>query len=238
MTPGGSRPGGRPGAACDLSATEDEPISAARRGPRGRDSTFRMRRHPVVSDEPESPRRSHDSRSIDRPSPATSAGPTPSDGGVDRRSLLAGAGSAVVAGLGAPDAGAAQPRRRDARPALRRIDAHTHSPRSKCSTRSRRRTASRSCSAARTRSMRALTDPQARLAILDRNEGRHPRPRAGALARGVPAHRARPHAAPQFARMMNDEIAAVVARTPSASAPSRCSPRSIPTRWWPSSPAP
>src|SRR5205807_8473318 len=64
------------------------------------------------------------------------------------------------------------------------------------------------------RSMRALTDPQARLAILDRNEvDIHvlvPVPWLEAVPR-VAHDRT---LAPQFARMMNDEIAAVVAAHP------------------------
>src|SRR5262245_41239108 len=97
-----------------------------------------------------------DHDSIDRPSPATSA---PNDGGVDRRALLAGVGSAVVAGLGAPAQGAAAA---TAAPAShRRIDAHTHFSSLKVLD-ALEKEEGKLFLAGRTRSMRTLNDVQAR----------------------------------------------------------------------------
>src|SRR5262245_43791972 len=110
-------------------------------------------RDPVVSHEPEAREDAMARDSIDRPSPASA----PTDGAVDRRTLLAGAGSAVVAGLGAPAPGAAQGAAAAIASPYRRIDAHTHFSSLKVLDPTYRR-------------MHALTDPQVRLAILDRNE--------------------------------------------------------------------
>jgi len=151
--------------------------------------------------------------SIDRPSPAASA---PTDGAVDRRALLAGAGSAVVAGLGAPAPGAAQgAAAANAAPTShRRIDAHTHFSSLKVLDALEKEDGKPFVLGRTYRRMHALTDPQARLAILDRNEvDIHvlvPVPWLEAFPR-VAHDRT---LAPQYARMMNDEIAAVVAAHP------------------------
>jgi predicted TIM-barrel fold metal-dependent hydrolase len=153
--------------------------------------------------------------SVDRPSPAESA-PTPSDGGLDRRKLLAGAGSAVVAALGAPAPGAAQAAAPAAAPPApyRRIDAHTHFSSLKVLDALEKQDGKLFVLGRMYRSKTALTDPQARLAILDRNEvDIHvlvPVPWLEAFPR-IAHDRT---LAPQFARMMNDEIAAVVAAHP------------------------
>ena len=152
--------------------------------------------------------------SIDRPSVASA--PTPADGNLDRRSLLAGAGSAVVASLGAPAPGAAQSATTaNAPPAsVRRIDAHTHFSSLKVLDALEKEDGKPFVLSRTYRMMRALTDPQARLAILDRNQvDIHvlvPVPWLEAFPR-VAHDRT---LAPQYARMMNDEIAAVVAAHP------------------------
>ena len=153
--------------------------------------------------------------SVDRPSP-TAGAPMPADASLDRRRLIAGAGSAVVAGLGAPTSGAAQAATAASAPSAshRRIDAHTHFSSLKVLDALEKQDGKPFVLGRTYRSMRALTDPQARLAILDRNEvDIHvlvPVPWLEAFPR-VAHDRV---LAPQFARMMNDEIAAVVAAHP------------------------
>jgi len=150
---------------------------------------------------------------IDRPSVASA--PAPADGSLDRRTLLAAAGSAVVAGLGAPTPGTAQTASAATAPisSYRRIDAHTHFSSLKVLD-ALEKEDGRQFLGGRTRSMRALNDVQARLAILDRNEvDIHvlvPVPWLEAFPRVAHDRTLAPH----FARMMNDEIAAVVAAHP------------------------
>jgi len=151
---------------------------------------------------------------IDPELPGT-AGSPPSqpDGGrgLDRRSLLAGAGSAVVAGLGSQTASPAQPAP-SAPP--RRIDAHTHFSSLKFLDALEKQDGKPFVLGGMYRSKPALTDPKARLAILDRNEvDIHvlvPVPWLEAFPR-IAGDRT---LAPQFARIINDEIAAVVAAQP------------------------
>ena len=150
--------------------------------------------------------------SIGRPFVVAGA-PTPADASLDRRRLLAGAGSAVVAGLGVPAPGAAQAASTPSA-SYRRIDAHTHFSSLKVLDALEKAEGKPFVLGRAYRSMRALTDPQARLAILDRNEvDIH-------VLVPVPWLEAFPRVAhdrtlgPQFARMMNDEIAAVVAAHP------------------------
>lgn len=142
----------------------------------------------------------------------TGGTPVAAEPGLDRRMLLTGAGSAVVAGLGveAP---------RDARAAAaptsyRRIDAHTHFSSLKVLDALEKEDGKPFVLGRMYRAKPALTDAAARLAILDRNEvDIHvlvPVPWLEAFPRV--AHD--PTLAPQFARMMNDEIAAVVAKQP------------------------
>jgi uncharacterized protein len=150
----------------------------------------------------------------DRPSPATNA-TAPGDGALDRRRLLAGAGSAVVAGLSAPAPAAAQ----GAAPAnplasYRRIDAHTHFSSLKVLDALEKEDGKPFVLSRTYRTRPALVDAKARLEILDRNQvDIHvlvPIPWLEAFPR-VAHDRT---LAPQFARMMNDEIAAVVAAHP------------------------
>jgi len=150
----------------------------------------------------------------DRPSPATHA-PAAADGAVDRRTLLAGAGSAVVAGLGAPAPGAAQGAMApSAPPAYRRIDAHTHFSSLKVLDALEKEDGKPFVLSRTYRTRPALVDAKARLEILDRNEvDIHvlvPIPWLEAFPR-IAHDRT---LAPQYARMMNDEIAAVVAAHP------------------------
>ena len=155
---------------------------------------------------------------IDRPSVARAGaqwtqGEATLERNLDRRALIAGAGSAVVAGLGAPGPAAAQAAA--APPAAKaRIDAHTHFSSLKVLDALEKEDGKPFVLSRTYRSMRALTDPQARLANLDRNEvDIHvlvPVPWLEAFPR-VAHDRT---LAPQFARMMNDEIAAVVAAHP------------------------
>jgi predicted TIM-barrel fold metal-dependent hydrolase len=152
------------------------------------------------------------SHSNDRPGVAASA-PPPAEGSVDRRSLLTGAGSAVVAGLGAPAPGAAQSAA--APPAsYRRIDAHTHFSSLKVLDALEQADGKPFVLSRTYRTKPALVDAKARLEILDRNEvDIHvlvPIPWLEAFPRVVHDRAL----APQFARMMNDEIAAVVAAHP------------------------
>src|SRR5215831_17386011 len=151
----------------------------------------------------------------DRTPPAADAaqGAESTDGGLDRRALLAGAGSAVMAGLGAPTAATAQTA--TAAPGrYRRIDAHTHFSSLKVLDALEKEDGKPFVLDRMYRSKPALTDPKARLDILDRNEvDIHvlvPIPWLEAFPR-VAHDRT---LAPQFARMMNDEIAAVVAAHP------------------------
>jgi predicted TIM-barrel fold metal-dependent hydrolase len=153
--------------------------------------------------------------SNDRPSPATNAS-TPADGGLDRRRLLAGAGSAVVAGLGAPAPGAAQGATVVGTPPTpyRRIDAHTHFSSLKVLDALEKEDGKPFVLSRTYRTRPALVDAKARLAVLDRNEvDLHvlvPIPWLEAFPRIVHDRTL----APRFARMMNDEIAAVVAAHP------------------------
>jgi predicted TIM-barrel fold metal-dependent hydrolase len=132
------------------------------------------------------------------------------EAGLDRRMLLTGAGSAVVAGLSieAPRQAAAAPT------PYRRIDAHTHFSSLKVLDALEKEEGKSFGLGGMYRAKPALTDATARLAILDRNEvDIH-------VLVPVPWLEAFPHVAhdpklaPQFARMMNDEIAAVVAKQP------------------------
>jgi predicted TIM-barrel fold metal-dependent hydrolase len=133
------------------------------------------------------------------------------DSGLDRRTLLAGAGSAVVAGIGAQaptPAVAATPT------SYRRIDAHTHFSSLKVLD-ALEKTEDKPFVLRRLYHAKpALTDVKARLAILDHNEiDMHvlvPVPWLEAFPR-IAHDRT---LAPQFARMMNDEIAAAVAAHP------------------------
>jgi uncharacterized protein len=150
-------------------------------------------------------------RRIDPKLPGTAGSPpSEADGGrgLDRRSLLAGAGSAVVAGLGSQTASPAQPA------PSRRIDAHTHFSSLKFLDALEKQDGKPFVLGGMYRSKPALTDPKARLAILDRNEvDIHvlvPVPWLEAFPR-IASDRA---LAPQFARIINDEIAAVVAAQP------------------------
>jgi predicted TIM-barrel fold metal-dependent hydrolase len=148
------------------------------------------------------------SNSTDRPAPA--------DGSLDRRRLLAGAGSAVVASLSAPAPGAAQtPTAATAPPAsYRRIDAHTHFSSLKVLDALEQADGKPFVLSRTYRTRPALVDAKARLDILDRNEvDIHvlvPIPWLEAFPRVVHDRTL----APQLARMMNDEIAAVVAAHP------------------------
>jgi predicted TIM-barrel fold metal-dependent hydrolase len=148
--------------------------------------------------------------------PAVVAGPSspmPGDG-LDRRALIAGAGSAVVAGLGAPAPGAAQPAANAPPTPYRRIDAHTHFSSLKVLDALEKEDGKPFVLSRTYRSRPALTDATARLDILDRNEvDMHvlvPIPWLEAFPR-IAHDRT---LAPQYARMMNDEIAAVVAAHP------------------------
>jgi len=130
---------------------------------------------------------------------------------LDRRRLLAAAGSAVMAGLATdmPSAVEAQP----VANALR-IDAHTHFSSLKFLDAIEKQDGKPFILGRMYRAKPALTDAKTRLAILDRNEvDVHvlvPVPWLEAFPR-IAGDRA---LAPQFARMMNDEIAAVVAAEP------------------------
>jgi predicted TIM-barrel fold metal-dependent hydrolase len=146
----------------------------------------------------------------DRTGPDTAPN-TDTSGGLDRRSLLTGAGSAVVAGLGSQTSAVAQP----AAPVrYRRIDAHTHFSSLKVLDALEKEDGKPFVLGGTYRSKPALTDAKTRLAILDRNEvDMHvlvPVPWLEAFPR-VAQDRT---LAPQMARMMNDEIAAVVAKEP------------------------
>ena len=132
--------------------------------------------------------------------------------GLDRRTLLTAAGSAVVAGLGVAAPPAAQAA--VAPGAYRRIDAHTHFSSIKVLDALEKEDGKPFVLSHMYRAKAALTDPTARLAILDRNEvDVHvlvPVPWLEAFPR-IAHDRT---LAPQFARMMNDEIAEVVAKQP------------------------
>jgi len=147
--------------------------------------------------------------------PGETPNQAPSDpgGGLDRRALIAGAGSAIVAGVGA-QAPAASAAVAAAPAAYRRIDAHTHFSSLKVLDALEKAEGKPFVLARTYRSKPALTDAAARLAILDRNEiDVHvlvPVPWLEAFPRVVHDRAL----APQFARMMNDEIAAVVAAHP------------------------
>jgi predicted TIM-barrel fold metal-dependent hydrolase len=150
--------------------------------------------------------------SVDRPSSTTDA-PTPADASLNRRRLIAGAGSAVAAGFGTPTTGAAQAVSATSA-SHRRIDAHTHFSSLKVLEALEKEDGKPFVLGHTYRSMQALTDVQARLAILDRNEvDIHvlvPVPWLEAFPRVAHDRKL----APQFARMMNDEIASVVAAHP------------------------
>lgn len=137
----------------------------------------------------------------------------PTNRRLDRRALIAGAGGAIVAGLGGEMPAAAQ-NARAAATSSRRIDAHTHFSSLKVLEALEKEEGKPFVLDRMYRSKPALTDATARLAILDRNEiDMHvlvPVPWLEAFPRIV-----RDRAlAPRFARMMNDEIAAVVAANP------------------------
>lgn len=132
--------------------------------------------------------------------------------GLDRRALIAAAGGAIVAGVGGEPAAA-----QAARPAVassRRIDAHTHFSSLKVLEALEKEEGKPFVLGRMYRSKPALTEPAARLAILDHNEvDMHvlvPVPWLEAFPRVVRDRTL----APQFARMMNDEIAAVVSAHP------------------------
>jgi predicted TIM-barrel fold metal-dependent hydrolase len=152
--------------------------------------------------------------SADRP--AAASAPSPAESSLDRRTLLTTAGSAVVAALGAPTPGAAQtPATATAPPAsYRRIDAHTHFSSLKVLDAIEKADGKPFVLSRTYRNRPALVDAKARLEILDRNEvDVHvlvPIPWLEAFPRVVHDRAL----APQFARMMNDEIAAVVAAHP------------------------
>ncbi len=152
-------------------------------------------------------------RTDPRPHRIAGSPPSQSDGGcsLDRRALLAAAGSAVVAGLGTQTAG---PTHAAPSPSLRRIDAHTHFSSLKFLDALEKQDGKPFVLSHMYRSKPALTDAKARLAILDRNEvDIHvlvPVPWLEAFPR-IANDRA---LAPQFARIINDEIAAVVAAQP------------------------
>ncbi|HEY4919436.1 MAG TPA: amidohydrolase family protein [Xanthobacteraceae bacterium] len=143
------------------------------------------------------------------------AGTSPSEreGGLDRRALLAGAGSAVVAGIGAP-APAASAAVAAAPATYRRIDAHTHFSSLKVLDALEKAEGKPFVLGGMYRAKPALSDAAARLALLDHNEvDTHvlvPVPWLEAFPRVVHDRAL----APQFARMMNDEIAAVVSAHP------------------------
>lgn len=136
---------------------------------------------------------------------------SPTSERLDRRALLAGAGSAVLAGLGS-EATAQAIGAATGRP--RRIDAHTHFSSLKVLDALETEDGKPFALGRLYRSKPALTDPAARLAILDRNEvDIHvlvPVPWLEAFPRVARDRKL----APQFARMMNDEIAAAVAAHP------------------------
>jgi uncharacterized protein len=145
--------------------------------------------------------------------PDRAAPPTHARAGLDRRTLIAAAGGAIVTGVGAQPAAA-----QEARPAVassRRIDAHTHFSSLKVLEALEKEEAKPFVLGRMYRSKPALTEPAARLAILDRNEiDMHvlvPVPWLEAFPR-VARDRT---LAPRFARMMNDEIAAVISAHPS-----------------------
>jgi aminocarboxymuconate-semialdehyde decarboxylase len=139
-----------------------------------------------------------------------SGAPPAESGSLDRRALLTGAGSTVVAGLSAPAGAAAAA----APVSARRIDAHTHFSSLKVLDALEKAEGKPFVLGRMYRGKPALTDAAARLAILDRNEvDMHvlvPVPWLEAFPRVVRDRTL----APQFARMMNDEIAAVVAAHP------------------------
>jgi predicted TIM-barrel fold metal-dependent hydrolase len=152
-------------------------------------------------------------RTNPQPPDAPCAAAIDANGGLDRRALLAAAGSAVVAGLGTPVPGAAQAATA-ARAASGRIDAHTHFSSLRFLDALEKRDGKPFVLSGMYRSKPALTDAKARLAILDHNEiDIHvlvPVPWLEAFPR-IANDRA---LAPQFARIINDEIAAVVAAQP------------------------
>src|ERR1700722_17068187 len=143
------------------------------------------------------------------------AGTSPSEreGGLDRRALLAGAGSAVVAGIGAP-APAASAAVAAAPATYRRIDAHTHFSSLKVLDALEKAEGKPFVLGGMYRAKPALSDAAARLALPAHNEvdphGLVPGPWLEAFPRVVHDRAL----APQFARMVNDEIAAVVSAHP------------------------
>jgi uncharacterized protein len=132
---------------------------------------------------------------------------------LDRRSLLAAAGSTVAAGLGAALPGASEAAN-ESPPGTRRIDAHTHFSSLKYLDALEKQDGKPFVLGGTYRQKPALIDPKARLDLLDRNEvDIHvlvPIPWLEAFPR-VATDRT---AAPQLARLMNDELAAVVANRP------------------------
>ncbi len=140
---------------------------------------------------------------------------TDSGSAVDRRALIARAGSAVVAGLGGPASAVAQSSAPAILPGtLRRVDAHTHFSSLKVLNALEKADGKPFVLSHMYRGKPALTDAKSRVAILDHNEvDVHvlvPVPWLEAFPR-IAQDRA---LAPQFARMMNDEIAAAVATNP------------------------
>lgn len=141
----------------------------------------------------------------------------PHGSAVDRRLLLAGAGSAAVAGLGGTASGMPQSSAAAAAMSpstLRRIDAHTHFSSLKVLDALEKAEGKPFVLSHMYHAKPALTDAKARIAILDYNEvDVHvlvPLPWLEQFPR-IAQDRT---LAPQFARAMNDEIAAAVATNP------------------------
>ena len=106
---------------------------------------------------------SHRAGSSDQGAPAAQT-----RGGLDRRALIAAAGGAIVAGVGGQPAAA-----QEARPLVassRRIDAHTHFSSLKVLEALEKEEGKPFVLGRMYRSKPALTEPAARLAILDHNE--------------------------------------------------------------------
>lgn len=132
---------------------------------------------------------------------------------LDRRTVLAMAGGVMAAGLGAPGPGASPAAAQAPRSALR-IDSHTHFSSLRFLDELEKQEGKPFILSARYRGLRSLTDPKVRLDILDRHEiDVHvlvPVPWLEAFPR-IAKDRT---LAPQMARLMNDELAAIVAKEP------------------------
>jgi aminocarboxymuconate-semialdehyde decarboxylase len=132
---------------------------------------------------------------------------------LDRRTLLAVAGSTVAAGLGTSFPGSSEAVT-GSWDGMRRIDAHTHFSSLKYLDALEKQQGRPFALSEMYRQKPALTDPKARLNLLDRTEvDIHvlvPVPWLEAFPR-VATDRT---LAPQLARLMNDELAAVVANRP------------------------